>query len=105
MIPLRQVREASKRGSMKEPWVVREEEEWDALSSFVGHRIVSAHHFSPKDSAFCEGILFKFDDGRYLTARDGEYGDNAFEEVDAQEAEKLISQTEERLRWEKCEHY
>lgn len=58
------------------------------LPQLIGQKVVDVRHFY--EGPFSEGWLITFSSGLILSARDGEYGDDAFTIIDLEEQERLL---------------
>jgi hypothetical protein len=83
---------AKKVEDISKEWYSNEENK-ERLPQLVGKKVVEVQHYSDyyKGGAFTEGWLIIFSDGSVLTARDGEYGDDSFQFVRAEEQEELLN--------------
>lgn len=62
----------------------------EKLLGLVGCKVIEVFEFT---GSFDEGYVIVFDNGKMLTAQDGEYGDNAFvflNEEDLKEKDTII---------------
>lgn len=58
----------------------------EELKELIGKKIISIEEFD--NSAHDNGFFIIFDNGKILTAQDGEFGDNAFNFVSEEEYKK-----------------
>ena len=64
---------------------------YKALKDLIGKKIIKVIEFTA--DSFDEGIIIIFEGNIYLTAQDGEYGDNAFSFLTEKKAKEKISKT------------
>ena len=67
---------------------VKMSEALEELKNLVGKKVIDVKWF--QNGAFDEGFILFFEDNFYLTAQDGEYGDNAFEFLDLEEVREKL---------------
>jgi len=58
----------------------------ESLKKLIGKTVTAVEHYG---STMNEGFIISFSDGNFLTAQDGEYGDNAFEFLTREEVEEI----------------